>query len=164
MSRWRGILLEAAVAGALASVLSAAALAIAGRRETPSAVAPINAVSQWLWGRREALASDRPDGRHTLSGYLIHHLASTFWAVLHAAALRRTGVPARPLPALAAAAATSAVAALVDLRCTPERLTPGFQHRVSPRALTATYGAFAIGLALGCLLTRRVRGSRSALQ
>lgn len=149
---------EAAVAGALASVLSATVLAIAGRRETPGAAAPINAVSQWLWGQREALAADEPDGRHTLNGYLIHHLASTFWAVLHAAALRRTGVPARPLPALAAAATTSAFAAFVDLRCTPERLTPGFQHRLSPRALAATYGAFAIGLALGCLAMRRGRG------
>lgn len=149
---------EAAVAGALASVLSATALAIAGRRETPSATAPINAVSQWLWGRREALAADEPDGRHTLNGYLIHHLASTFWAVLHAAALRHTGVPARPLPALAAAATTSAFAAFVDLKCTPERLTPGFQHRVSSRALAATYGAFAVGLALGCLAMRRGRG------
>lgn len=158
MSRWRGTLLEAVVAGTLASVLSAAALAIAGRRETPSAAAPINAVSQWLWGRREALAADHTDGRHTLNGYLIHHLASTFWAVLHAAALRNSRVPARPLPALAAAAATSAVAAFVDLRCTPERLTPGFQHRVSPRALAATYAAFAVGLALGCLVMRRRRG------
>jgi hypothetical protein len=158
MREWTRTLQEAAVAGALASVLSAAVLAIAGRRETPNAAAPINAVSQWLWGRREALAADEPDRRHTLNGYLIHHLASTFWAVLHAAVLRHSDVPARPLPALAAAASTSAFAALVDLRCTPERLTPGFQHRVSPRALAATYGAFAIGLALGGLAMRRGRG------
>lgn len=158
MSRWTRTLQEAAVAGALASVLSAAVLAVAGRRETPSAAAPINAVSQWLWGRHEALAADEPDHRHTLNGYLIHHLASTFWAVLHSAALQRTSVPARPLPMLAAAATTSAFAAFVDLRCTPERLTPGFQHRVSSRALAATYGAFAIGLALGLLVTRRGRG------
>jgi len=158
MSRRTRTLQEAVFAGALASVLSAAVLAAAGRRETPGAAAPINAVSQWLWGRREALSADAPDRRHTLNGYLIHHLASTFWAALHAAALRHSGVPARPLPALAAAAATSAFAAFVDLKCTPERLTPGFQHRVSPRALVATYGAFAVGLALGCLVMRRGRG------
>ena len=157
MREWTRTLQEAAVAGALASVLSAAVLAIAGRRETPSAAAPMNAVSQWLWGRHEALAADDADGRHTVSGYFIHHLASTFWAVLHAAALRHTALPGRPLPALAAAATTSAVAALVDLKCTPERLTPGFQHRVSPRALAATYGAFAVGLALGGLAMRRGR-------
>ena len=159
MSRWTRTLQEAAVAGALASVLSAAVLAVAGRRETPGAAAPINAVSQWLWGRQEALAADDADRRHTLNGYLIHHLASTFWAVLHTAALQRSAVPARPLPALAAATATSAVAAFVDLRCTPERLTPGFQHRLSSRALAATYGAFAIGLALGCLVMRRGRAA-----
>ena len=158
MREWTRTLQEAAVAGALASVLSAAVLAIAGRRETPGAAAPIKAVSQWLWGRHEALAADGVDGRHTASGYFIHHLASTFWALLHAAALRRTAVPGRPLPALGAAAATSAVAALVDLKCTPERLTPGFQHRVSPLALVATYGAFAVGLAAGGLAMRRRRG------
>lgn len=158
MSGWRGSWREAVLAGSLASVLSAAVLAIAGRRETPSAAAPINAVSQWLWGQDEALEADRPDRRHTLSGYVIHHLASVFWAVLHVGALRHSDLPARPLPALAAAGATSAVAAFVDLKCTPARLSPGFQYRVSPRALTATYGAFAIGLALGCLVVRRHRG------
>ena len=158
MTRWTRTLQEATVAGALASVLSALVLVVAGRRETAGAAAPINAVSQWLWGRHEALSADEPDGRHTVNGYLIHHFAATLWALLHAAALQRTAVPARPLPALAAAAVTGSVAAFVDLKCTPERLTPGFQHRVSPAALTATYGAFAIGLALGCLVIRRGRG------
>jgi hypothetical protein len=158
MSRWSNTLSEAAVGGALASLLSAAVLAWAGRRETPSAAAPINAPSQWIWGKGEALDADGPDGRHTLTGYLIHHGAATFWAALHAAALSRSSWPARPLPGLAAAAATSAVAALVDLKLTPERLTPGFQHRVSGAALTATYAAFALGLAVGGLAVRRAQG------
>ncbi|TFZ05856.1 hypothetical protein EZ313_04160 [Ramlibacter henchirensis] len=158
MSRWSNTLNEAAVGGALASILSAAVLAWAGRRETPSAAAPINAPSQWIWGTGEALDADGPDGRHTLTGYLVHHCAATFWAALHAAVLSRTRLPARPLPGLAAAGVTGAVAALVDLKLTPERLTPGFQHRLSRGAITTTYGAFALGLALGCLAVRRAQG------
>jgi hypothetical protein len=157
MGRWRDILAEAAVAGSVASLFSAAMLALAGWRETPGAAAPLNAPSQWLWGPSEALASDQADCRHTVSGYLIHHAAASFWAVLHAAALGRRREMAQPLPALAAAAATTAIAAFVDLRMTPERLTPGFQHRLSTRALVATYACFALGLAVGSLAVRRAR-------
>jgi hypothetical protein len=155
MHPWTSALREAAVSGSLASLFSAAALALAGRRETPSPAAPTNATSQWLWGQREALAANRPDLRHTLVGYLTHHLAATFWAVLHARALQRREDQIDPLPALAAAAATSAIAAVVDLKFTPERLTPGFQHRVSTPALVAAYACFAIGLAAGTLAVRR---------
>ena len=154
---WSHTLQEAAVGGALASLASAAVLAWAGRRQTPGAAAPINATSQWLWGPPEALRADRADGRHTASGYLIHHAAASFWAVLHAAALRDRDIPARTGPALAAAAVTGTVAAIVDLGVAPERFTPGFQHRVSPGVLVATYGAFALGLAAGGLLVRRLR-------
>src|SRR5438270_533880 len=137
--RWTAALREAAVSGTLASALSAAALALVGRREDHAPAAPINATSQWFWGQREALRADTPDGRHTAAGYVVHHLASTFWAVLHARALADQPMASRPGPALAAAGATAGLAALVDLRLTPERFTPGFQHRVSTPALVAVY-------------------------
>jgi len=159
--RWAQALEEAAVSGTLASLLSAAVLAVAGRRQAPSAAAPLNATSQWVWGTEEAQRADEPDGRHTATGYAVHHLAATFWAVLHARALADRRVFERPLPALAAAAGTGALAALVDLRLTPERFTPGFQHRVSAPALAAAYASFALGLAAGSLLVRRRRARRS---
>jgi hypothetical protein len=155
MHPWTSALREAAVSGTLASVFSSAALAVAGGRRAPSAAAPTNATSQWVWGQREALAADRPDLRHTLVGYAIHHFAATVWAVLHARLLQHRPQMSRPLPALAAAAATSTVAAVVDLKFTPERLTPGFQHRISTPAVIATYACFALGLAAGSLAVRR---------
>lgn len=158
--RWSAAAREAAVSGSLAALLSAAALAVAGRRETPSAAAPMNATSQWVWGRREAMRADQPDRRHTLTGYVVHHLAATFWAALHARALADWPRAREPGPALAAAASTALVAAVVDLQLTPERLTPGFQHRVSPPALAAVYAAFALGLAAGSLVVRRRRPGR----
>lgn len=99
-------------------------------------------------GQREALRADRPDRRHTATGYLVHHLAASFWAVLHARALADRPMARRPAPALAAAATTAAGAAAVDLKFTPERFTPGFQHRVSAPALAAAYACFALGLGL----------------
>jgi len=153
--RWRAALREAAVSGSLASLLSAAWLAFAGQREMAWPAAPMNATSQWLLGQREALHADHSDRRHTLAGYVVHHLAASFWAVLHARALADRPAARRPGPALAAAAATAAVAAVVDLKMTPERLTPGFQHRVSAPALAGAYGCFALGLAAGSLLARR---------
>jgi hypothetical protein len=154
---WIAALREAAVSGSLAAALSAVVLAIAGRRQAPSAAAPINATSQWLWGTPEALRADQPDRRHTVTGYLVHHAAASFWAVLHARVLADRPMARRPAPALAAAATTAAVAAVVDLRLTPERFTPGFQHRVSTPVLVATYACFALGLAAGSLAVRNAR-------
>lgn len=172
MQSWRPIAAQAILSGSLASLFSGAALALAGWREGPSAFAPLNAPSQWLWGSAEALAADGPSPRHTLAGYAVHHVASTFWATLHAIAFAGRHELDRPSAAVAAATATTAVAtaavttavaALVDLKMCPERLTPGFQHRISRPALFATYACFALGLAAGSLLARRERHPTSCL-
>lgn len=154
---WRAIVSEGVLGGAAGSVLSALALALAGRRQGPSAAAPINAPSQWVWGVHDAQRADDADTRHTVTGYAVHHVAATWWAVLHATALGDLPGFDRPTRALAAAGVTAALAAWVDLKCTPERFTPGFQHRVSAPALLATYGAFAAGLGLASMLLRRQR-------
>ena len=52
------------------------------------------------------------------------------------------------LTIVAAAVGVAAGACLVDLRCTPRRLTPGFERRLRPSSLAVVYGAFALGLAL----------------
>ncbi|RYY69364.1 MAG: hypothetical protein EOO24_50980 [Comamonadaceae bacterium] len=160
MTPWTAALREAAVSGTLASACSSAALTLAGRLQSPSAAAPTNATSQWLWGRPEALAADAMDARHTLAGYAVHHLAASFWAVLHARAMLDRPEGSQPVPALAAAALTSAVAACVDLKLMPERLTPGFQHRVRGSAVAASYACFALGLAAGSLAMHRSRRNR----
>ena len=156
MASWSRALREAAVSGAVASVLSAAALAWAGRREDGAPAAPLNATSHWIWGD-PALGRNRPSWRHTVPGYLIHHAAATFWAALHARALGNRPEAAQPGPALAAAAVTAAAACFVDYRLTPHRLTPGFEHRLSRPALAGVYACFALGLALGSLAVRRHR-------
>src|SRR5690554_3549235 len=142
---------HAVVAGSLASLLSAAALAAAGRRENRSAAAPVNAVSHWYWGD-PALRKRRADARHTLSGYLIHHGASVFWAGLYAWVARDRPVLREPTGAVLGSLPTAALACFVDFRLTPARLTPGFEHRLSRPALAGVYAAFALGLAAGTIL------------
>ncbi|MFL6711113.1 MAG: hypothetical protein ACJ8HI_23175 [Massilia sp.] len=145
------------VAGALASVLSTMVLAVAGRRQTGSAYAPTNAVSHWLWGR-PALAKNAPSWRHTAVGYLIHHGSAMLWSWLYASWQRQRQDTAA-LPLLGTAAAVTALASAVDFKVAPERLHPGFEHRLSTPALVAVYAAFGLGLALPYLL--RGRGPRA---
>lgn len=166
------------VAGSCASVLSAAALAVFGRREDGEPLGPINAVSHWLWGD-PALQENRPTVRHTLVGYAIHHGASILWGTVHMWAwnrrqrMRRTAgsqaqhgqvespVQARlqtedVAPLAAHSVATAALACFVDFQLTPHRLTPGFEHRLNHQQLAGVYGAFAVGLALSTwALSRR---------
>jgi hypothetical protein len=139
--------------GVLAGTLSAAVLAWRGRRDAGSAAAPVNAVSHWIWPRA-ALQRDDVTARHTATGVVIHMASAAMWACIYAVWRARRPRPT-PVNALTDAAVLTAVAATVDLAVVPDRLTPGFEHRLAPRSLVAVYGGFALGLALGGLLAMR---------
>jgi hypothetical protein len=154
VTQWKTVLAQGALAGSLASLLSSAVLAITGRRETGSAAAPINAVSHWYRGE-EALHRQRADLTHTAMGYLTHHGAATFWALAYAA-LSRNQPALRTTPGvILGAMTTSATACFADYQLTPERFTPGFEHRLSKGALLGVYAAFALGLGAGALALRK---------
>ena len=150
--------------GMAANLLSAAVLMLRGRQESTT-LGPINAVSHWAYGK-EALQQDDATLRHTATGAAIHAGSSLFWAALYdfvvvKPLLRRQPVASEPMaaaaPLLVGAAAVATVAAAVDLKLVPERLTPGFQHRLSNTSLVLTYAAFGVGLAVGGLLQLRGR-------
>jgi len=124
-------------------VATAATLAVGGVAAGNDPVTPMNGPSQWVWGRRAAHARDR-SLRHTVLGYAIHHATSVMWATVFER-LRRI----RPGPAstVAAAAATSALAYVVDYKAVPQRLQPGFDVQVPRATLGAFYVAFAAALA-----------------
>ena len=150
---WKQSLREGAIAGSVAGALSTLALAICGQRLNGSAVAPLNAVSHWVWGD-EALTEDRLTFRHTATGLVTQHAAAIFWAVLYARVFghRRE---AKEIPdAIAGAIATSATAYVVDYTITPKRLTPGYEHRLDGAGMFAVYAALAAGLAIGALTQR----------
>ena len=153
MNPWLTALREGAVSGSAASVLSTFVLTVAGRKEAASWTAPTNSTSHWIWGR-PALHADKPTWRHTATGYAIHHSAAVFWGVLHARSTLAMPATYRTGPAVAAGLAAAAVACFVDYRATPQRLSPGFEHRLSTMALVLVYGAFGLGMALGSLAWR----------
>jgi len=143
---WKRALNRGVLSGTCASILSTLALAARGRSESGSALAPINAVSHWYWGDH-ATREDQPSFKYTVPGYLTHHATSIFWAVLFEKTFggRLGGRPGR---AAAASVATAAIACFVDYQMTPQRLTPGFEHRLSKASLFLVYAAFAAGLAI----------------
>lgn len=144
------ILRAACISGTWASLTSTAALIAAGSRDCRSAFAPVNAISHWIWKDR-AIRQQDASLRYTATGYAIHHAAAIFWAMLFEGLGRIGGRRRSRKEALVDAATVTAVAATVDLRCTPERLTPGFERRLKPVPLTAVYVAFGIGIALYAL-------------
>lgn len=139
--------------GTLASAVSALALAWRGRREKRTALGTLNAPAHWLWGE-ESLHQRAATLRHTLGGMLVHHASSLFWAVFYEVLRVRRAAPT-PANALADAAAVGTVAAVVDLRLTPRRFTPGFEHHLSRTGLTWVYVGFVLGLALAECTRRR---------
>ena len=153
MITWKQALREGAVSGSLASVLSAAYLALAGNRRGQPA-APLNAVSHWFFGNR-AIREGEPDPVYTVTGYVTHHVASIFWAVLHAKLWGARPQAKQPLPAAAGAVAAATVASFVDYQLTPKRLTPGFEHRLGKPEMVNVYACFAIGLAIGSMLLKK---------
>ena len=141
--------------GSLAGLISMAALALGGRRDVGSALAPINAPSHWFWGD-EALRRNGASAKYTLIGAATHNASSLFWAAFYELLrLRRRRRSAAN--ALGDAAAITALAAVIDLKLVPERLTPGFERRLSRRSLTWVYVAFGAGLALGGAIASRDR-------
>jgi len=156
MTPWKDALTEGLLSGTLAAVLSGAVVAVAGRRQSGSAVAPINAVSHWLWGR-QAYGARAPSWRHTGLGYFTHHASAVFWATLYAW-LHANRRPARSAAeSLAGAGALAAAAAAIDYTVTPRRLRPGFEQHLSKQSMTWVYAALAVGLAVGCAVADRGR-------
>ncbi|MFN4098979.1 MAG: hypothetical protein ACK4GT_04305 [Pararhodobacter sp.] len=147
------IALRAALIGSVAALSVVTTLGILGRREGRSVLSPINATSHILHGDR-AGEVDHADAAHTIPGALINHASAIFWALPYTWWLSRRNDRSVGEIALGAAA-TGAVAGLVDYGIVPRRLTPGWEHAVSPRTVAAGFGALALGLALGALMSRR---------
>ena len=139
--------------GTLAALISAAVLMWRGRQDSRSAAAPVNAISHWIWPR-SAMARDDASLRYTGTGGLVHLASSMLWSAIYGGVRMRRRYPTA-MNAVTDAAAVSALAAVVDLKLVPERLTPGFQHRLSDRSLLLVYAGFGLGLALSGLAALR---------
>jgi hypothetical protein len=159
MNEWKRAAREALVSGATASLLSTAAMMVAGKVERGAAAGPVNGPGQWVFGRRAAHRR-RFDLRHTLTGFLVHHLTATGWALLHERVFGRRKQARTPARQMRNAAITAAVANFVDYQLTPKRLQPGFDVQLSKKSMLAVYAAFAAGLALYDLASRHRQTAR----
>lgn len=133
------------ITGSVASVASAAVLALCGLFENGRPAGPGNGPSQWVWGRHAAHRRHF-SVRHTVTGYLIHHASSLFWSAIHARMYRHRPVPLQR--DLLQGTATAGLACFVDYRLTPRRFQPGFEAQLSKRSLFLAYAAFGVALAV----------------
>lgn len=149
------------VSGTVAALAITAVASVAGKRETESYAAPLNATSHVVWGD-EAAAHDETSLKYTATGFLLNHAASVFWAVIYeklfapstGGAQGRHGGQSLFRP-LAGAALVSASAYVTDYYLVPRRFTPGFEKRLSGKSLAAIYGSLALGLAAASILRAR---------
>jgi hypothetical protein len=141
------------VAGCLVFIATLAAAALRGRVDSGSAIAPINATSHIVFGS-EAGNVDKPSFRHTLPGVVLNAGASVFWAAIYQRLFDRVGQRSGAGAALLGGAAVAALAYLVDYRLIPQRLTPGWEYRVSGRSLAMIFAAMAASLAVRRVLER----------
>lgn len=160
MEKKRGTLRRALVSGTVSGLATAGVASLAGKRENGSYAAPLNATSHIVWGEKAAY-QDRPSLKYTLTGFLLNHASTIFWASFyeklfgrHGTWQRMRGLPftAYPEPPSlvkpACGGATVAAAAyVIDYHLIPKRFTPGFEKRVSGKSLTVIFAALAIGLA-----------------
>jgi hypothetical protein len=113
-------------------------------RDVGDAASGTNATAHWWLGER----ATRQSGvtlRYTVTGYLIHHVSSVFWAAIY----ERWFANREESRTTAGNAATVAVlAAATDYLLTPKRFAPGFERHLSMRSMVLVYAAFAVGLAL----------------
>lgn len=139
-----------AISGICAGLAAVAVLTVSAERRNRSPWQPINATSHWIYGRRAGSVS-RLDLAHTGTGFATHMLASFWWALPFAAMLGRNARPSPPR-AIAAAAGTTVLAAVVDYGLVPKRLTPGWELALPKSDLAMTYIAMGLGLAFGATL------------
>jgi Pyridoxamine 5'-phosphate oxidase like len=161
MQDWLRMASAALVSGTAASLAMTAALALLARREGKRAIQPINSTSHWLHGE-DAGSVRKADLTHTAIGYGTHHASALLWAFIFEKWLS-SQPPRTPLLMLRDASVMSGIAAAVDYGITPKRLTPGREEVLSKHSIALTYGAMALGLAAGAMLTQEHRRTHASL-
>ncbi len=148
------LLRNSALPAAIATATTTAAVTGLTKLSDGSGSAGLNAVSHILWGDKSA-TKDEFSAKYTLVGGALNSAAIGSWAAVHELAIEGLGLKRRVLPMLLSASLVSGLAYITDYHIVPKRLTPGFEKRLTPNAMAIVYGALAIGLAVGAVLTKR---------
>jgi hypothetical protein len=154
MRTWTDVAEDSLRTGTIAGVATTIAIAACGQAEERNAVAPLNAISHILWGDRAA-SQDDVSAEYTLTGLALNGAAVISWAALFEMLFGGKAKQGDMAMSLLGGAATAALAYVVDYYVVPERLTPGFEKRLSDRSLLAIYAVLALSLGVGGLLKGR---------
>lgn len=147
--------LDALISGTLAGIATAVAETLCGQAEHRGAASPLNAVSHIAWGDEAARHKD-VSLKYTGTGFLFNHAAAVMWASVYEHWFGQAAERGEVGKALTGGAAVAGLAYLTDYHLVPERLTPGFEKRLSGRSMAAVFGALALSLPLRGL----IQGSR----
>ena len=139
----QNLLRDSLITGTVACAATLAVAMICGAQTRSGPVAPINATSHVLHGEHAAQALG-PDLRHTVPGAALNEGAGIFWSILYEGLFGRAGERGDLATAIAGGGAVAALAYFVDYHLVPKRLTPGWEHHLSRRALAIIYGALAL--------------------
>lgn len=135
----------ALIAGASATAATTLTVALAGVVEQGSPWPALNSISKMVRGNHAPWRDD-VSWKFTGTGALLNTAAVFSWAAVYAV-LRGRRTRTDYVRAVTAGAATSALAYVIDYHIVPDRLTPGFEKRLSDRSLGLIYAALALGLA-----------------
>ena len=147
---WNEIAADSLVTGAIAAATTTATAALCGQLEDGRPVGPVNAVSHILWGDSAARRTQL-SVKHTLTGAALNAAAVTSWAFVQEAVFGRKRRRATIGEAALEGAAISTLAYVTDYHVVPDRLTPGFEKRLSNKSLATIYGVLAVSLAASAL-------------
>lgn len=132
-------------AGAITAAVTTLTVAACGQAELGNPIAPLNAISHIAWGEQSARQNDI-SATYTLTGVALNALAVTSWALLYEAAFGAKTKHQNMALTLAGGVAIAGLAYIVDYHVVPERLTPGFEKRLSDSSLLTIYAALAASL------------------
>lgn len=153
---WTEALRDGFITGAIVGAATTAAVAVAGRRDSGSSIAPINATSHIVHGSKAATVTD-VDVAHTALGFLLNMGAAVMWSTLYEKAFGAEADRGDLARAWFGGKTVAGLAYLTDYHAVPKRLTPGWEERISERSLMAVYGALALSLPIRGLLLSRFR-------
>lgn len=142
---------DALISGTIAGIATALTAAALGEKERSSPAAPLNATSHIVFGD-EAARQKRPSLKYTGTGFLLNHAAAILWAAVYEAWFGKSTDSHQVGKALAGGAAVAGLAYLTDYYLVPERLTPGFEKRLSGTSLATIFGVLALSLPLRGLI------------
>ncbi len=139
---------DSAAKGQICTAATSAAVALCGQVENGKPFEPINAISHITFGD-DALVQEDFSVKYTVTGLMLNNSANATWAALHEMLFGAYQDEGNVPVSLAGGAFVSTLAYITDFYVVPKRLTPGFEHKLSPRALLFVYVILALALAFG---------------